>query len=83
MVEVPLIVRVRPMIEVRPSPVRLWPADGGPGGASVLVRVAHAGHAAFEVIGIEVVDPKRLREAGELGEPEDPPVRVTLAEASR
>lgn len=57
-VELPLIVRVRPIIEVRPSPVRLWPADGGPGGASVLVRVAHASREAFEITAVEVVDPK-------------------------
>ena len=55
--ELPLIVRVRPMIEVRPSPVRLWPAGGGPSGTSMLVRVSHSGRAAFEITGIEVADP--------------------------
>ena len=56
--ELPLMVRVRPLIQVRPSPVRLWPAEGGPGGASVLVRVSHSGRLAFEITAVEVADPK-------------------------
>lgn len=80
-VEVPLIVRVRPTIEARPGSVRLWPADGGPGGGSLLVRLAHSRRSAFEVTGIEVADPKLVAAVLEsTGSQQIHSVRFTLAE---
>ena len=79
--ELPLMVRIRPMIEARPSPVRLWPADGGPSGASMLVRLSHSGRSAFEVTGIEVADPKLVGAKLESsGSQQIHSIRVTLAE---
>jgi len=80
-VEVPVIVRIRATIEARPSSVRLWPADGGPGGASLLVRLAHAGRSAFEVTGIEVADPTLVAAKLESsGSQQIHSIRFTLAE---
>ena len=80
-VEVPLVVRIRATIEARPSSVRLWPADGGPGGASLLVRLAHAGRSAFEVTGIEVADPTLVAAKLESsGSQQIHSIRFTLAE---
>lgn len=80
-VEVPLVVRIRATIEARPSSVRLWPADGGPGGASLLVRLAHAGRSAFEVTGIEVADPALVTAKLESsGSQQIHSIRFTLAE---
>lgn len=56
--EIPLIVRVRPLIDVRPSPVRLWPPDGGPDGTSALVRLGHGGRVKFEINSLEVDNPE-------------------------
>jgi hypothetical protein len=79
--ELPLIVRVRPVIEMRPSPVRLWPADGGPSGTSMLVRLSHSQRSAFEVTGIEVADPKLVSaKLDSSGSQQIHSLRVTLAE---
>jgi hypothetical protein len=58
--ELPLVVRVRPLIDVRPNPVRLWPPDGGPDGSSALVRLGHGGRLKFEIRGVEVADPSLI-----------------------
>jgi len=58
--ELPLVVRVRPLIDVRPNPVRLWPPDGGPDGTSALVRLGHGGRLKFEIENLEVADPSLI-----------------------
>jgi hypothetical protein len=79
--EVPLMVRVQRAIDLRPSLVRLWPAEGGPGGASALVRVAHAGRGTFEITGLEVADPKLVSATLEsTGNQAIHSLRVSLAE---
>ncbi|HQP44341.1 MAG TPA: hypothetical protein PLV66_11745 [Thermoanaerobaculales bacterium] len=79
--ELPLIVRVRPIIELRPLPVRMWPADRGPGGSSVLVRLSHSGRRSFEVTAVEVADPKLVTAKLEsTGSQQIHSLRVTLAE---
>jgi hypothetical protein len=78
---VPLIVRVRPMIDVRPNPVRLWLPDGGPDGTSALVRLGHGGRLKFEITGIEVADPKLVTvEAVSEGAQQIHSLRVSLAD---
>lgn len=80
--ELPLAVRVQRAIELRPSLVRLWPADaGGPGGVTALVRVAHSGRGSFEITGLEVADPKLVTAAQEsVGSQPIHSVRVSLVE---
>jgi hypothetical protein len=79
--ELPLTVRVQRTIDLRPNLVRLWPADGGPGGASALVRVAHMGRGSFEITGIEVADPQLVTATLEsAGTQAIHSVRVSLAE---
>ena len=58
--EVPLIVRVRPLIDVRPAMVQLWLPDGGPDRTSALVRLSHAGRQSFEITAVEVADPSSI-----------------------
>lgn len=79
--ELPLAVRVQRAIDLRPSLVRLWPAEGGPGGASALVRVAHTGRGSFEITGLEVADPQLVTATLESsGSQAIHSVRVSLAE---
>lgn len=58
--EIPLIVRVRPLIDVRPAVVQLWLPDGGPDRTTALVRLNHGGRQPFEITGVEVADPTRI-----------------------
>ena len=58
--EVPVYVRVRSIIDVRPQRVNLWPAEAGPHGTTTLVRLNHNARESFEVTSIEVSDPKLL-----------------------
>jgi hypothetical protein len=72
---------VQRAIDLRPSLVRLWPSEGGPGGASALVRVAHAGRGTFEITGLEVADPKLVSATLEsAGSQAIHSLRVSLAE---
>lgn len=79
--ELPLGVRVQRAIDLRPNLVRLWPAEGGPGGASALVRVAHTGRGSFQITGLEVADPQLVTATLEsTGSQSIHSVRVSLAE---
>lgn len=58
--EIPVYVRVRPLIEVRPNPVKLWPASGGPHGTSAHIRLSHSARKPFTVTGVDVSDPNLI-----------------------
>ena len=58
--DIPMSLRMRPLIDVRPGTVQLWPADGGPGGTEVYVRLSHSQRVEFEVKAVEVADPKLI-----------------------
>jgi hypothetical protein len=61
--EIPVTLRVRPMVELRPSEVRLVDGSTRPGAASTIVRVVHNSGAGFRVRSVEVADPATV-EAG-------------------
>jgi hypothetical protein len=56
--ELPMSLQMRPIMGVRPDKAQLWPADGGPGGAEVFVRLHHGQRALFGVTSVEVMEPK-------------------------
>jgi hypothetical protein len=69
--EIPLYLRVRPVLEVRPQSITLWPAAGGPGGMTAKIRLSHSSRQPFEVTGVEVSHPELLaaRVASSAGQP--------------
>ncbi len=80
-IEVPIYIRVRPMIDIRPQRVTLWPADGGPHGTTTLVRLTHSERREFEVTAVEVSDPKLVTaELQSQGAQRMHSVRITLVD---
>ena len=80
-IEVPVYVRVRPMIDVRPQQVNLWPPEGGRHGSTTLVRLSHSERREFKVTSVEVSDPKLLTAVLESqGAQRMHSVRVSLAD---
>ncbi len=79
--EIPIYLRVRPVIEVQPNAVKLWPSSGGPNGTSTRIRLSHNLRQPFEVTGVEVSDPKLLtaRVTSQAGQPIQA-VELTLAD---
>ena len=61
--EIPVTLRVRPMVELRPSEVRLVDGSTRPGTSSTLVRVVHNSGARFRIRSVDVGD-DGLVEAG-------------------
>ena len=79
--EVPIYIRVRSIIDVRPQRVNLWPSEGGPHGTTTLVRLSHGARGTFEVTSVEVSDPKLLTaELQSQGAQKMHSVRITLAD---
>lgn len=54
--EIPVTLRVRPMVELQPSEVRLVDGSTRPGTSSTLVRVTHNSGARFRVRSVDVAD---------------------------
>jgi hypothetical protein len=79
--EIPLIVRIRPLIDVRPSLVQLWLPDGGPDRTTALVRLSHVGRQQFEITAVEVADPSTITAQVVSGGPQQlHSLRVALAD---
>ncbi len=79
--EVPVYVRVRSVIDLRPQRVTLWPSEAGPHGTTTLVRLSHNARGTFEVNSVEVSDPKLLTaELQSQGAQQMHSVRITLAD---
>lgn len=79
--QVPLVIRVRPTIDVRPIPVQLWPPDGGPDRTTRLVRLAQGARTPFEITAIEIDDPAMIHaEAVSQGAQQIHSVRVSLVD---
>ena len=55
--ELPSYIRVRPMIELRPQAITLWPPEGGPNGTQSNIRISHSLRKPFEVTEVQVADP--------------------------
>jgi len=55
--EIPVTLRVRPMVELRPSEVRLVDGSTRPGTSSTLVRVVHNSGVRFRIRSVEVGEP--------------------------
>jgi hypothetical protein len=54
----PLVVRVKPLYDLRPSVVRLLPPGDGKDGTSAVVRISHAERKPFTIAGIESSHPE-------------------------
>ncbi len=79
--EVPVAVRVRPLIAHRPDGVRLWPTPSRSGdGYSGFVNLTRAGEGSFTITGIDVSHPEVFSAAAISAEPAGrQTVRVELA----
>jgi hypothetical protein len=55
---IPLMIRVRPLFEIRPARVALWASGDAPGGESAVFRVSHSRREAFEIDAIQVSHPE-------------------------
>lgn len=58
--ELPLYIRVRPLIEVRPQTITLWPPEGGPNGTQSNIRISHSSRKPFELTEVQVADPELI-----------------------
>ena len=54
--EIPVTLRVRPMVELRPAEIRLVDQTTRPGTSSTIVRIVHNSGARFRIRGVEIRD---------------------------
>jgi hypothetical protein len=57
-IEIPMVIRVRPLIDVRPAVASLWASGSSGMGRSTMVRLTHGGAGVFRVTGVEVSHPE-------------------------
>ena len=80
--EIPVTIRLRPALEVRPEQVQLWIQDGEGAQRGTLFRMVHNREEAFEVLGIDVENEELITaELLDAGRSRAHSIRVKTAES--